>query len=266
MSLAALLVALVAYCAAAPHLAELPRGIDAAFLSAIVLPAFALTIWLALPLARTDVRMLLLGAVIAATLAVALTALEADSGANVAKLAAYSLAGFAFLSLFEELWWITLVAVLVPWVDIWSVAAGPTEYVVDERPGIFERISVAFPSPGDAASVNVGPPDVLFFALFLAAADRFGLRVGWTWIGMTACLAGTLVLVWEWDDVAGLPALPAVCLGFLVPNADLLLRAPRRTHPPGSLNAAQASRVSSETDSTCGVCGNMSTGRQRRSS
>jgi hypothetical protein len=29
--------------------------------------------------------------------------------------------------------------VLVPWVDIWSVAAGPTEYVVEERPGIFER-------------------------------------------------------------------------------------------------------------------------------
>jgi hypothetical protein len=25
-------------------------------------------------------------------------------------------------------------------------------------------------------------------------------------------------------DVAGLPALPAVCLGFLLPNADLLWR------------------------------------------
>jgi hypothetical protein len=38
---------------------------------------------------------------------------------------------------------------------------------------------------------------------------------------MTGFLAFTLVLVWEWD-VFGLPALPAVCLGFLVPNADVL--------------------------------------------
>jgi len=40
---------------------------------------------------------------------------------------------------------------------------------------------------------------------------------------LLAAIAVTLVLVWEWD-VAGLPALPAVCFGFLVPNADLLWR------------------------------------------
>ncbi|MBM2822529.1 MAG: hypothetical protein HW413_1275, partial [Thermoleophilia bacterium] len=33
-----------------------------------------------------------------------------------------------------------------------------------------------------------------------------------------------LMLVWSWEDIAGLPALPAVCLGFLIPNADLLWR------------------------------------------
>jgi hypothetical protein len=147
-----------------------------------------------------------------------------DSAANVAKLACYALVGFWFLTLFEELWWIALVAVLVPWVDIWSVAAGPTEYVVEEQPGLFERLSVGFPSPGETGTVNVGPPDILFFALFLAAADRFALRVSWTWVAMTGFLAGTLVLVWTWDDISGLPALPAVCLGFLIPNADLLWR------------------------------------------
>jgi hypothetical protein len=77
--------------------------------------------------------------------------------------------------------------------------------------------------------VSIGPPDVLFFALFLAAADRFALRVATTWIAMTVCLGGTLVLVWYWDDVAGLPALPAVCVGFLLPNVDLLWRDARRT-------------------------------------
>jgi hypothetical protein len=72
--------------------------------------------------------------------------------------------------------------------------------------------------------VNIGPPDILFFALLLAAAERFRLRVAWTWIAMTGLLSVTLALVWTWDDAPGLPALPAVCLGFLAPNADLLWR------------------------------------------
>jgi hypothetical protein len=221
-ALAALLVALVAYGAGARHLLGLPSGLDAAFHALVVFPAFAAAIWLALPLARTGTKTLLVLAVAAGILALGLTLLDVGSVANVAKLACYALFGFWFLTLFEELWWLALVAVLVPWVDIWSVAAGPTEYVVEERPGIFENVAIAFPSPGETATVNLGPPDVVFFALFLAAADRYRLRVAATWIGMTACLAVTLALVWSWESVSGLPALPAVCLGFLLPNADLL--------------------------------------------
>jgi hypothetical protein len=221
-SLAALLAALVAYGAGARHLPGLPSGLDAAFYALLVFPAFAAAIWLALPLARSGSRTLFVLALGAGALAVGLSLLDVESVANVAKLACYALVGFWFLTLFEELWWLTLVAVLVPWVDIWSVAAGPTEYVVEERPGIFENVAIAFPSPGETATVNLGPPDVVFFALFLAAAERFRLRVAATWIGMTTCLAATLMLVWSWESVAGLPALPALCLGFLVPNADLL--------------------------------------------
>ena len=228
LALAALVVVLVVYGAGARHLPELPSGFDVAFYALVVLPAFAAAVWLALPIARAGTKSLLLAAAIAGVIAVALSLLDLESAANVAKLASYALAGFTFLSLFEELWWLTLVAVLVPWVDIWSVAAGPTEYVVEERPGLFEEVAIAFPSPGESAVVNIGPPDILFFALFLAAAARFDLRIPATWIGMTACLGATLALVWYWDDVAGLPALPAVCLGFLAPNADLLWRDVRR--------------------------------------
>ncbi len=130
-----------------------------------------------------------------------------------------------------------LVAVLVPWVDVWSVAVGPTRYVVDEQPGFFEEISVGFAVPGELSTVNLGPPDVIFFSLFLAAALLYALRPGWTWIAMTGLLSLTLAIIWEWD-VAGLPALPAVCLGFLVPNADRLwrdfqdARAARRNEAP----------------------------------
>jgi hypothetical protein len=240
LALAGLFGLLVAYGAGARHLPELPSGLDVAFYAAVTLPAFAAAIWLALPLARERTRTLVVLAACAGLAAVVFTLLDAGSVANVAKLSCYALAGYAFLTLFEELWWLTLVAFLVPWVDIWSVAAGPTEYVVEERPGIFENVAVGFPSPGDSAVVSIGPPDIVFFALFLAAADRFALRVVATWIAMTVCLAATLVLVWYWDEVAGLPALPAVCLGFLLPNADLLWRDVRRARRASPLQPPES--------------------------
>jgi hypothetical protein len=227
-ALGLLLAGLVVYGAAAPRLPGLPSGVDVAFHAVVVFPAFAAAIWLALPLARLGSLRLVVLALGAGALALGLTLLDVHSAGNVAKLTCFALVGFGFLTLFEELWWLALVAVLVPWVDIWSVAAGPTQYVVEERPGIFEKIAVAFPTPGETATVNLGPPDVIFFSLFLAAAARFALRVPATWVGMTALLAATVVLVWSWDSVAGLPALPAVCLGFLLPNADLLWREVRR--------------------------------------
>ena len=223
-----LLAVLVAYGATTDRLPELPSGLDVAFHAFVVLPAFAAAIWLALPLARTTTKRLLALAIAAGILAVACSLLGASSAGNVSKLACYALVGFCFLTLFEELWWLALVALLVPWVDVWSVAAGPTEYVVEQRPGIFDHVAVALPTLGETATVSIGPPDIVFFALFLAAADRFRLRVAPTWLAMTGLLAATLVLVWAWDDVAGLPALPAVCLGFLVPNADLIWRDARR--------------------------------------
>jgi hypothetical protein len=224
LAVAGLLLALVVYCAVAEHVTALPPHLDVAFHALVVVPTFTAAIWLALPLARARSVVLLVAAGVAALAALGLSVVDVDSASNVAKLACYGLLGFLFLTLFEELWWIALVSVLVPWVDVWSVAFGPTRYVVEEQPGFFEQISVAFPNLGDAATVLIGPPDILFFALFLASADRFRLRVRWTWLGMTALLAATLVLVATWDDIPGLPALPAVCLGFLLPNADLLWR------------------------------------------
>ena len=95
---------------------------------------------------------------------------------------------------------------------------------MSEQPSLFDRVSFAFRVPGEEGSANIGPPDILFVALFLAAAAQFGLRVGWTWVGMIGLLMVTLVLTSVFD-LAGLPALPAIALGFLAPNADLIWRA-----------------------------------------
>ena len=76
------------------------------------------------------------------------------------------------------------------------------------------------------ALARLGPPDVLFFALFLATAARFELRVAATWLGMTAGLGLTIVATYVFE-LNGLPGLPAIALGFLLPNADLLWRSLR---------------------------------------
>ncbi|MBA2461618.1 MAG: hypothetical protein H0V45_07640, partial [Actinobacteria bacterium] len=118
-------------------------------------------------------------------------------------------------------------AVVIPFVDALSVWRGPTDYIVSEQPSVFDDVSIAFRIPGEQESANIGPPDILFFSLFLAAAARFGLRVAWTWAAMVALLGLTLVVT-ATTDVAGLPALPAICLGFLLPNIDLVWRSLRR--------------------------------------
>ena len=223
LALAGLVAGLVVFGAVAARLPELPEGAAVAVASLLVLPAFTAAIWLALPLARVRNVWLLSVAALAGVAWVVLYFAGLGILANTSKLICFVLVGFWFLSLFEELWWLALVAFLVPWVDIWSVSSGPTRYVTEEQPGFFEDISLALHVPGETSTANIGPPDIVFFALFLAAAQRFRLRIALTWLAMTGFLSQTLVLVWLWDT-SGLPALPAVCLGFLLPNFDLLWR------------------------------------------
>src|SRR5262249_23586644 len=68
-ALGVLLVGLVAYGAVAGHLPELPSGVDVAFLAAVVFPAFAAAIWLALPLAQLRTVPLLVMALVAGSVA-----------------------------------------------------------------------------------------------------------------------------------------------------------------------------------------------------
>ena len=114
---------------------------------------------------------------------------------NLAKLFSLIALGFLFLTWFETVAWAVLIAVIIPWVDIWSVFFGPTEKVTEDHPSVFNDVAIEFAVPGSAEGARIGPPDILFFALFLAAAARFGLRVAWTWIGMTAMLSATLIVV-----------------------------------------------------------------------
>ena len=88
--------------------------------------------------------------------------------------------------------WVVLVACIIPWVDAYSVWRGPTKQIVANHAHVFDVLSFAFPVPGEHAAANLGVPDLLFFALFLGAAARFGLRVLSTFVALVAGLGLTI--------------------------------------------------------------------------
>jgi hypothetical protein len=200
---------------------------DIAFLALVLIPAVFGLVYLVLPLWRAPGLQLLLLAVAFVALASVLQVAGAEPVANFAKLAAMTALGWWFLRYFEAVSWVVLVAVIVPWVDAYSVWRGPTKTIVTQKPQVFSALSFAFPVPGRPGGAKLGLPDLLFFALFLGASARFGLRPFWTWLALTASFGGTMALATVLN-VDGLPALPLLALGFLLPNADLLWRRLRR--------------------------------------
>ena len=66
-----------------------------------------------------------------------------------------------------------LVALIIPWVDAYSVWRGPTKVIVTEHRSVFTNFSFAFPIPGrDERRANLGLPDLLFFALLPGCIGR----------------------------------------------------------------------------------------------
>jgi hypothetical protein len=217
------LAALAVYYAIAEGLPDLSLWAEVVFLGALLLPAALVLVLLLLPLRRAGTSRLGAAVVALVVLTVLFDLLGLDVAANFAKLAAVAGAGLWFLAFFEAVSWVLLVAVLIIPVDIISVERGPTKHIVEEQPELFDVLSIGFPIPGEHSSARLGLPDILFFALFLAAAARFGLRVKLTWIAMVLSFGLTLAAA-VWLDVGGLPALPLLSAAFVLANADLLWR------------------------------------------
>jgi hypothetical protein len=214
-----LLAALLAWFWAAPHLHPLSEWWSVAIVSGVLMPAMFGMAYLALPWSQE----LVWTAVAAGTLGVAAIVLGvagAPVPANFAKFGAITALGWLFLKAFEALSWIVIVALAIPWVDAYSVWRGPTRSITEHHASVFTKLSVAFVVPGGNAA-RLGLTDVLFFAVFLGATVRFGLRSFPTWLLMVAGLGITITLTTFWST-GGLPALPAISIGFLLANADLL--------------------------------------------
>jgi len=220
-ALLALLGLLFGYDEAAPHLWHQGLWWDVAWIAVVLIPGTFALMLVALPFWRA--RWLLPAGLAFVVLAAVLQVANQEISANFARLGATMLLGWYFLSFFETAAWVVLVACVIPWVDAYSVWRGPTKAIVTHHAHVFTLLSFAFPVPGERAAAHLGLTDLLFFALFLGAAARFGLRILATWVGLAAGLGATIALT-VWWNLSGLPALPGIALGFLLPNADLLWR------------------------------------------
>jgi hypothetical protein len=218
-----LAVVVCAWFLVAPHLGRLALWPAIILVSVLILPGTLLLVLLALPL--WDRRWLPVVVVVLALAALVFSLTGFGLASNFAKMWAAVFAGWAFLRLFERLSWVVLVAFVIPLVDIISVYKGPTHTITQHHFEVYTAVAIAFLVPGGGAAY-LGPPDVLFYALFLAAAVRWHLRVNWTWAA-TTFMYGLTIIIATAADVGGLPALPFLSFGFLVANADLLWRAIR---------------------------------------
>ena len=205
----------------APHLPEPRTWGQIAGLALVSFPLAALVVAALLPFASTPPRTL----AVAAVAGVAVAALLIAAGlpgtpATLAKLVAAAFAGFALAVLLRTPVELAGIAVLVAAVDALSVAAGPTHVIVEHHTDVLDTFTLAFHPLGTFGAAQIGVSDFVFFALFVAAAGRLGLRRWATWAAMTASFGVTVAISYATD--ATLPALPLLSLSLLLANADLL--------------------------------------------
>jgi hypothetical protein len=195
--------------------------------STIVLGLTAVLVWGMLPLHVLGRRLPLLTAAVL-PLAVLFVWLGWVPLANVAKIVAAGALGMWIAAELEKLSWIVIVAVVSAAIDIASVAAGPTKALIGQGPVVVGYFTVAvtwFGYTYAQAFTGLGVSDVIFFALYLGTARRFGLRVGWSAVAMVASFLITIAAAMWWT---ALPALPLLSVAFLAVNGDRLLAQLRR--------------------------------------
>lgn len=152
----------------------------------------------------------------------ALSAADSLDAATSFKLLFGASAGFL---LARALWAPALayaVAALVFVVDIASVAAGPTKYLIQSQPRAVDFLTLSIPAWGGSGGGQLGVSDIIFLAVFLYVTWRFGLRRRATAAALVGSFLGSLLLAY-WLDRA-VPALPLMAIALVAPNPDIVVR------------------------------------------
>lgn len=105
-------------------------------------------------------------------------------------------------------------------VDIWTVFLGPTGKAVANAPHVVQAVSVALPDPGQSyAPVSfIGPADVIFFAMFMAAIYRLKMEPVRTFWFTFPLLTLGMASVIRFSRIPGLPALILIGTAVIVGN------------------------------------------------
>lgn len=227
---------LVVYGYASRLLPAPPVRVDIVASAAVTLTLAALLVWGLLPLRELGRRLPLLAA---AALPVWLVCDWAGAVpvANLAKIVAATALGLWIAAELERVSWTVLIAAVSAAIDVFSVAAGPTKALLAQGPVVVGYFTVALTWFGYSyteAYSALGVSDVVFFALYLGAAVRFGLRPRATVVAMTVSFLVTIAAATWWT---ALPALPLLAFAFVATNVDLLWRGVRGARDPESREA-----------------------------
>jgi len=120
------------------------------------------------------------------------------------------------------------VCVVAAIADVYTVFWGPTGKVLEVAPQVVEKLAVSIPKMGSASGPHgvaglsfvamMGLGDVIFAALFFAAAVRFELNVKRTFWGMLIAVIAGMAVVLLYPPVQMMPLLPFIVVGFLAAN------------------------------------------------
>lgn len=169
---------------------------------------------------------------ILATFSVAMISnvLSFSVAADIAKITFGALAGAAFIRAVERPWWLLPISICVPLADAWSVfsSRGVTHAVIErsaQEPRWIQWPTIATPIAGLPYEQfgRLGTVDVLFAALFLAAGWRWQLGVMRIGAALMLALVSSIIIAFESTGLA-IPALPLLCLGFLLVTGRRLWR------------------------------------------
>lgn len=217
---AAVFTMALAYLLAAPHLPALSGHDLNAFVSgAVGLLLCAGIVIAALPL-RDDLRAIIAGLAVGGVAALALSAAGALEAASPFKAMFAAAAGYGLARVLFSPLLVYALAVGVAIGDAVSVSTGPTRYVLDEQPRLVEYVALYLPEWGGPDGSYLGTSDLLFLAIYLYCAWRFGLRRMPTLCALLASFVASLAIA-VWTDVA-VPALPLLSVALLAPNLDLV--------------------------------------------
>jgi len=148
-------------------------------------------------------------------------------GADVIFVLACVLAGRLLSRIVRERNIMLPIAIVLALTDVFTVFVGPVALALTHAPELVEQLSMKLPEVGSAAPegaaglshfATLGLGDIIFAALLLAGAARFGLNFRATFWWILGTVVVGLALFVAVPGIPPMPVLPLMAIAFLIAN------------------------------------------------